>query len=314
VKKFYLILYIILLSGIAFSQNWAPIGAKWFHSLPVNLTSGINGYIKTEVKADTVLNGIPCKVVNQVYKLQDLSLHQTFSYHWPDFYTYEDNGKIYVSKGGSFFMIQNWNAQSLDTVPFLWQNLNFAPATCDSIGYMIIDSIGSVNINGTLYRQQFVHYYDSIISVLPIFDIIIEHFGAINHNFFFTRDVCDSSIVEVYDPIGLTCYFDSTLNWTYFGQGSPGADCDYLSTGIEELCQENIFIYPNPASENVSIYFPGKSTDLKVQLIDLTGKILVEKIYSGNKNLLDIRSYCPGYYFVKIQTPRGDFIKKIIIL
>jgi len=306
-KKLYFLLFLLFSSVTAFTQQWAPVGAKWFHSL---FLSTINGYMETKVESDTILNGTPCKRVSQVLRTVQMPGNIILNYQRPEFYTYEDSGKIYVSDGGLFHLIQDWNAQPGDTVPFLWDNMDFAPSSCDSIGHMIIDSLSTVNINGVNYRQQYVHYYDSIVSLLPINDVIIEHFGATRKNFFFSRSVCDStSIIDVYNYIGLTCYYDPTINWAYF---ISGYTCDYLS-GSEELIQKRILIYPNPASEIVRIYYPGNASEIKLQLMDITGKIVLEKNTLQNSFIIDVSKNSPGYYFLKVHSSEGSISQKLLI-
>ncbi len=306
-KKFYFFLFLVLNTITVFSQQWAPVGAKWFHSL---VFGSINGYMETKVESDTILNGKPCKRVSQVLRTVQMPGNFLLNYTRPEFYTYEDSGKVYVSKGGLFYLIQDWNAQPGDTVPFLWDNMDFAPSGCDPTGHMIIDSLSTVNINGVNYRKQFVHYYDSIVSLLPINDVIIEHFGSTQKNFFFSRSVCDStSIIDVYSYVGLTCYYDPSVNWIFF---ISGYTCDYLS-GDEELIQKTLLIYPNPASEKIWIYYPGNVSEINLQLMDITGKILLDKKALKDNAPIDVSNQPPGYYLLKVQTSEGNFSQKLLI-
>ena len=274
----------------------------------------MNGYSKFEVVADTdIVNGIQCKRISQI-SYQQFGIGTIFIMRGADFFTYENSGHVFVSKGNQFHLIQNWNALPGDTVSFLWENLDFASGCSDSIGHMIIDSVGTININGLNYKQQFVHYYDSIVSSQsPNKDFITEHFGA-NNYFFFYRSICDSiSIIDVFYYLGLACYYEPLVGWIYFNQGSPGFDCDYLNA-TEKINNEEFYLSPNPATNKVYILYPNLNERAEVKITDLMGRVHSKQSIFENEFNLNLEKMSSGYYFINILSSKGILTKKLLIL
>ncbi|MDR2834927.1 MAG: PKD domain-containing protein [Bacteroidales bacterium] len=81
--------------------------------------------------------------------------------------------------------------------------------------------------------------------------------------------------------------------------------------------QNNIEIYPNPATNNIFIQTGelefGK--DLFIQFFDVTGKCLFEKktTVSGQEIMLDVTNYPSGLYFVSLITGSNKVSQKILI-
>jgi len=66
-------------------------------------------------------------------------------------------------------------------------------------------------------------------------------------------------------------------------------------------------IYPNPATEILNISVPDKN--LKVEILNLNGKIVKEQILRNKKEQIDISNLPKGYYLLKIK----NTIKKLLI-
>jgi hypothetical protein len=77
-----------------------------------------------------------------------------------------------------------------------------------------------------------------------------------------------------------TCYYDVSVNQA-------------------ELMAMQANIYPNPASEYVTIDF--KENEMKeIQVLDLNSKIILKKLANENKVLLNLQELDKGYYIIKI--------------
>ena len=73
------------------------------------------------------------------------------------------------------------------------------------------------------------------------------------------------------------------------------------ATGIEEITLILPEVYPNPASEMLTLkieYLP--SGPLRYQLYDLHGKLLEDKRISGIITSIDMKNYLPAAYFLKV--------------
>lgn len=72
-----------------------------------------------------------------------------------------------------------------------------------------------------------------------------------------------------------------------------------LSSTLQLQTEKFISIYPNPASDFVSIQFPDNS-DYSVMLLDLSGKIILsQQMKSGD--LLNVQNIPSGLYFVQVE-------------
>jgi len=83
----------------------------------------------------------------------------------------------------------------------------------------------------------------------------------------------------------------------------------------EEYINENVHIFPNPASDFVNITTTGLAQDLKLFVYDMNGKQIMAKVITGNSYLLDVTTLPNGVYGVVIQDNfnpihRSKFIKK----
>lgn len=83
----------------------------------------------------------------------------------------------------------------------------------------------------------------------------------------------------------------------------------YISsvTGIEE--EEEIHIYPNPAQQQVTVITSGAET---IQVLDTQGRVLIQATASRSTTL-DLSKVTSGIYLVRITTPTGSMVRKLIV-
>ena len=105
--------------------------------------------------------------------------------------------------------------------------------------------------------------------------------------------------------------------WRYTGGGDYGFKHTYYirpqfanitNTSVNSLTNNDIIIFPNPASTNIQI------TGLKLQaenlqIIDITGKVVITSSLQGTKQSIDISNLEKGIYYLKINTDTQKFIK-----
>ncbi|MBL4669927.1 MAG: T9SS type A sorting domain-containing protein, partial [Flavobacteriales bacterium] len=82
-----------------------------------------------------------------------------------------------------------------------------------------------------------------------------------------------------------------------------------LSTGISEIENTEINIYPNPTANKLEIRNL-KSPITTISIIDVTGKTV--KTIIGNVNTVNVSDLTRGIYFIQIQTEKGLVNKKFI--
>lgn len=87
-------------------------------------------------------------------------------------------------------------------------------------------------------------------------------------------------------------------------------------TGMNEInnISNEIVIFPNPASNNLTIMQNSKSDIYEVKLLDYSGKELVVKSsVNSNEIILDIENQKSGLYIISVKTGEGVSFKKINI-
>jgi len=120
--------------------------------------------------------------------------------------------------------------------------------------------------------------------------------------------------IEVDDPVAATNKVFPYNNWQIFNDSYVTYYFDDVCTlSIEKFVNENFKIYPNPATEYVSI--EQKETDgvtlQSVQILDNSGKWI--KSVKDNFSQIDVSSLSKGMYLFVIQTDKGNKTEKIVI-
>lgn len=86
---------------------------------------------------------------------------------------------------------------------------------------------------------------------------------------------------------------------------------------IHESQLTDFSVYPNPASENISINFSTEESNYTVQLINISGKVVLNNSYSSSTDFkqekIDISGFSKGIYTLKISSGTAVEVKKIIV-
>ncbi|NOZ35672.1 MAG: T9SS type A sorting domain-containing protein [Chlorobi bacterium] len=110
-------------------------------------------------------------------------------------------------------------------------------------------------------------------------------------------------------PAGTT-----TVTWTVTDNAGNTTDCNFDVTvnayvGINNI-SNNVDIYPNPVNNFLTIIT--NSDNSQIQIIDITGKTIVQKILNSKHSELSLSNLNPGIYFAKINTNNKVYIRKFI--
>ena len=81
------------------------------------------------------------------------------------------------------------------------------------------------------------------------------------------------------------------------------------TTNIDDFSKHVFFKTENPFSSNIS--FTGKNIS-KFAIYNALGKLIIEQKIVNNKVNLDTKNYISGVYFLKVQTNKGSFSKKLL--
>ena len=84
-------------------------------------------------------------------------------------------------------------------------------------------------------------------------------------------------------------------------------------TGINNPdLSKSLKVYPNPASNYVSVEINSKAIMERLRLIDTEGRLILEK-KEGDLSKLNISSIAKGVYYLQIKTSNGTVIKKLLV-
>jgi hypothetical protein len=87
-------------------------------------------------------------------------------------------------------------------------------------------------------------------------------------------------------------------------------------TAINEILPSaSLIVYPNPASNGITLEWPGEYNFERLEVLDVVGKVMVTKNISSvyAKYQLNTTNLTNGIYFVRLINGTKATIKKIVI-
>ncbi len=92
------------------------------------------------------------------------------------------------------------------------------------------------------------------------------------------------------------------------------SDCvNLMPSSVDELTSFNVKIYPNPSDHVITIDLPTIGGTLELKIIDVTGKIVYQKLERTIGQSLLRHNLQSGIYFISIKTETGEFVEKLIV-
>ena len=83
-----------------------------------------------------------------------------------------------------------------------------------------------------------------------------------------------------------------------------------VTTGINEFSGINFMVYPNPATNNLTIETPSHST---IEISNIEGQLLKSLITGGTKTNIDVSALPGGVYIIEVKTEDGVGVRKFVI-
>ncbi len=108
------------------------------------------------------------------------------------------------------------------------------------------------------------------------------------------------------------------INYYRIKQVDFDGEFDYskveIISSLIERASYNIELYPNPARSYVVVGWNDGSKNGKVQVVDLSGKLVLEQ-NAGNSNSIriDLTNFDTGIYFVKYNNGRENMVKRLVV-
>lgn len=136
--------------------------------------------------------------------------------------------------------------------------------------------------------------------------------------FWLVYDINDSAIVC--DSIDATCYSIYMSNGTATPSVTDPTGFAIIGSCPTGINDENIqheyswLVYPNPCSDFISIKNKSGTQKLSVNLFDITGKRVLEKIISAENNFqITTKNISEGTYLITVSDEKKTFRQKIIV-
>ena len=112
---------------------------------------------------------------------------------------------------------------------------------------------------------------------------------------------------------GIAAFYDGSTGWCAGFSVNATTGGVYKFTGTlsnNQFATTKFSVYPNPSSANVTISSELDSYNLRV--MDITGKVMINKELNGLENTVDVSTFSNGLYFFEINSGNNTETIKII--
>ncbi len=190
-------------------------------------------------------------------------------------------------------------------------NVNFG--LCEMpLGWALTDT-GCVMMSGCSYTGQNGYDYSDY-----FFDSSYECGGQCISDV--VLGCVDSTLIDLtvfcitlFDPVcgcNNITYSNSCVA-TYYG-GVTSWTAGECITGINQISETQISIYPNPTEGEIFIQFASEIAG-EISVSDMSGRLIISQKVVGIRNRLDMNSLSPGIYAITVHAVNGSSIHKQII-
>jgi len=285
------LLIVLLISFNSYSQNFAPVGAKWKYEIE-DIYGNLN-YGKWVSTKDTVILGKNAREIKLMNPPPPTSVTDTI------LFIYEDSGIVYkyLAITNTYTILYDFNANMGDS----W--VMDVDSNCSLT--INVDSTSSELINGFNLKVLYV----STINDEFFSGKIIEKIGHQTTPLPSINFLCYNIIGGLNGYSGLRCYTDTIIGFYNTGI-SVNCDSNY-TIGLEE--QNKLFhlvnVYPNPSKDIINI--TSREYIKELQLLSNSGQLI--QIFQLNNFSFKLNINKTGFYYLKIKTNDSVIYKKIII-
>ena len=82
--------------------------------------------------------------------------------------------------------------------------------------------------------------------------------------------------------------------------------------GMAEQAGLQMNLYPNPASNNITISFPENTAETTLELFDINGRLLNSFQLTAGSESIDLTTFDDGLYFVRAISSDGTLVSPFI--
>ena len=187
-------------------------------------------------------------------------------------------------------------------------NTNYTISGTDALGCInTIGAISSVAVN-SLPNVSFLPIPNPLCEITTTISLVGSPIGGL----FSGIDVNGND----FTPMSAGNY---TVSYTYTDANNCTATSDQTvtvnsCTGIKEIDESDIGVYPNPTSDFIIIELNNAMLkSAKLELYDIVGKLLIDEYLTDEKTTFKLNKFKKGMYVVKIKSNNYETIKRIIL-
>ena len=293
-KKIYFTFFLFIFHLSSFSQQWCAPGSVWNYKVDDNgYPNARLAYVELKVTGTDTLNGKDCYVILGEGKGINYNYWAPHLPSWPynvgyKFYTYEDSGVIYISRGARFDTLVNFNALPGDK----WLPVFLHP-DCQSSEYispLTVQDTGHVTINGLYLKKITAGYQD-----------FIEGIGGVTW-FMYNYQTC---IVDVQGDGQFTCFRADNFP-VYI---SPlHKECVNWVSVPEVNASSRLQVFPNPGSGKFNIE---TGNNASARVFDLTGKLILFQQLGTGSSTIHLEQCPSGIYVLEVTEPQARHVRKL---
>lgn len=302
----YLLISITLIfsTSLCLAQEFAPVGAKWYVEVREPFTPNFKRTLTNQSLRDTVIKGLNCKIL---FKSQRTIFNEILGEY--SLCQKGDSIYHYIKSLDSLNLVMNFAAEVGDSWESFDQANNYESFGFENNYKYRVDSIGFIYLpNGDSLKVQYLteqrkswtepesSYSGSnkreLIQQIGFKKALLPTNGGDG----FTDDQFETIV---------RCYEDESKGLIKFVENE---EC--LTSSVRNISNQQIQIYPNPASDILNIKGLNEMGNTDLNVIDLTGKILLN---TKNQNEINVRNLNPGIYILHLKNKEFSVIEKFVI-
>ncbi len=309
IRKFLLSLLFILSVGFVRAQEFAPVGAEWYH----NMQYGIFHEVSAK---DTIVNNISCRNISQVavtdWKWYALGL-RVHSLNNVFIYNNADTVFVYNEFFKKFTPLYVFNVHDGDTVTLPSYPGAYSQSVTDSSFTFVVDSVRMVQYDTTILKTVYTTSLNVPGKATFSWDgAYAQRIGSLKRGLL---PFCNTCVYPLSDnvqyPGALRCYHDASLSVKLVPDDCAKNIVEHVS-GIQS---HTLSIYPNPVQDKLYVEHPGGNIE-QLRIIDLQGRIVQSlQIDPAKQNTaIDLSLVHEGIYLLEF-VEAGEVVthKKIVV-
>ena len=104
----------------------------------------------------------------------------------------------------------------------------------------------------------------------------------------------------------------NSTSYAYHGGANRGFTTLSVTLGIPENKLLSFEMYPNPASDVLTVQLPTGTEKAEVSVFDYTGRLVSSKTISSNNSTLDVQNISKGIYIIRVATNSKIGVQRFI--